>query len=170
MSRKKTIAKLVSMIVAGAYSLSANGASAAAGPPDGDRSKFPDITSNDVWSTIERINRDNPTAAMRIQIAQVAGQSELAAAIVQSVSGCTGAAADCVKQAIAEVGGLTTRNLVSLAELTAALEAVGIPPAIVAAALDAYSTEVAAAVVAGVIPEQFAATTLAEEAAGSLYE
>ena len=106
---------------------------------------------------------------MRIQIAQAAGQSELVAAIVEGVSGCTTSVEECVSAAIVQLGGLTTRNLVSLAELAAGLEAVGVLPAIIAQALDAYSTEVSLAVLAGRISEEFAALTLAEEAFGALY-
>ena len=169
MNRKKTIAKLVSMIVVGAHALAANGASAASGPAPADLPKYPDSKVDDVFSTIERINRDNPTAIMRIQIAQVAGESELISAIVQAVNSCTTSTSDCVAAAIVKIG-LNTRNLVSLAELSAALEAVNIAPEVVAEALDTYSSKVAEAVVAGSIPEQAATTTLAEEASGALYQ
>jgi hypothetical protein len=58
--------------------------------------------------------------------------------------------------------------LISLAELSSALEALGVSSSTIADALDAYSTEVAAAVSSGAIPEQFAAITLAG-GSGSLY-
>jgi hypothetical protein len=167
MNRTKAIGKLVSIIVAGAHALSVNGASAATGSVD--VPDQPGVTVDSVLSTIERINRNNPTAATRIEIALVAGQSELVSAIVQAVRTCVGDLHACVQVAIARIGGLTNRNLVSLADLSAALEALGISPAIVAEALDAYSTEVAAAVTAGVISEQFAALTLAGGTSGSLY-
>jgi hypothetical protein len=167
MNRTKAIGKLVSMIVAGAHALSAAGASAATGPAQNVPDQ-PGMTVDSVLSTIDRINRGNPTAATRIEIALVAGQSELIAAIVQEVRTCTGDLQACVHRAIVRAGGLSTRNLISLAELSSALEALGVSSSTIADALDAYSTEVAAAVSSGAIPEQFAAITLAG-GSGSLY-
>lgn len=170
MNRTKAIGKLVSMIVAGTHALSVSSASSATGPIKMS-AKHPDLTAQDVLSTIDRINRYNPNAAMRIEVALVADQSELVAAIAQAVPTCSASqsAASCVKLAIERLGGLTMRNLVSLAELSAALSAIGVPPNLVSEALDAYSTAVVDAVRAGSISEQFAAATLAGGTEGSLY-
>ncbi len=151
-----------------AHALSVNGASAASAPVD----RLPNQSSVNVDSvmlTIDRLNRNNPAAAMRIEVALLAGQSELVAAIVQAVRTCVGDVSTCIHTSIVRAGGLSNRNLVSLAELAAALEAIGVSPEMIAAALDAYSTEVAMAVTAGIISEQFAALTLAGGSSDSLY-
>ncbi len=155
----KAITKLLSMIIAGAQSLS--GGNATANPDVGDNP--PTSGASDVWATIERISQtSSPNAIIRVALAQEAGQSELIAALVQGLRTCTGDVGDCVNATIARVGGLSTRNLVSLEALTKALEAVGVPAATISEALDAYSTAVADAVTGGTIPEQYAAATLAD--------
>lgn len=169
MNRTKAIGKLVSMIVAGTHALSvAHGASAAVQPTN--TIDAPRLSTDDVMAIIENINRHNPGAAMRIEVAMVAGQSELIAAIAQGVRTCDpGAITSCVQVAIKGVGGLTTRNLVALTDLSAALAAVGVADEVVSVALDAYSTAVVAAVNSGTVPEEYAATTLTGGAQDSLY-
>jgi hypothetical protein len=161
--KSRAITKLVSMIVAGAHALATGQAQATVGTPT-------PMESGELWSTIARIAQANPTAAVRIQLASVAGKTELTAALVQGLVTCSlPAVASCVKVAIARVGGLSRDNLVSLEALANALEAVGIASPMISRALDAYAAAVAEAVIRGLIPERFAALALADGAAGSLY-
>jgi len=160
------IGKLISLITAGAYAMSTGAPASAATKPDIE--ELPVTENFDLWSTVQRISQD-PSMALRIELAQQAGQSELAAAIVQSVRTCAGAVEDCVRQAITNAGELSPTNLISLASLSQALEAIGISSDTISEALDAYSTVVAEAVIEGRLSEQFAAITLSDEATGSLY-
>ena len=169
MNKTKAIGKLLSMIVAGTHALSvAHGSSAVAQTMD--TAGAPRLSADDVMAIIENMNRDSPGAALRIEVAAVAGQSELVAAIAQGVRTCDpGSIQSCVQAAIERIGGLTTRNLVPLTDLSAALTAVGVADDVVSVALDAYSTAVVAAVTSGAVPEEYAAATLTGGTQDSLY-
>jgi hypothetical protein len=104
-------------------------------------------------------------------VAQEAGQSELIAAIVQAAASAASPAdvQAAVEAAILRLGGLNARNVMSLAELLAALQALGLSESVITATLNAYSTLVAEAVAAGIISPQLAAAVLTGGVPQKLY-
>lgn len=165
---KPSLRALVGAVIAAAVSLNAP-AKAVQNMPIDDTT--PGTTTNGVWSTIDRLNQNNPSAFLRIKVAQEAGQSELLAAIVQAAASAASPAdvQAAVEAAILRIGGLNARNVMSLADLLAALEALGLSDAVITAALNAYSIQVAEAVAAGIISPQLAAAVLTGAAQQNLY-
>ena len=165
---KPSLKALVGAVIAAAVSLNAPAKAVQHMPID---DSIPGRTTSDVWSTIDRLNQNNPGAFLRIKVAQEAGQSELIAAIVQAAASAASPAdvQAAVEAAIFRMGGLNARNVISLADLLAALEALGLSDAVITAALNAYSTQVAEAVAAGIISPQLAAAVLTGGAQQNLY-
>lgn len=165
---KKPIRTLVTAVVATAYGLTNLTGAQAVPPPNpspDDQDRF-----SDVLQTINRISSDNPTAYLRVQVAQDAGQSQLTAALVQAVSRADSPeqVAQIIQDLIASMGGLTNRNVISLEELLAALRAMGISEEIISAAIAAYSVEVAEAVAARTLDPAVTAAIISQTD-GSLY-
>ncbi len=165
---KPSLKALVGAVVAAAVSLNAPAQAVPNMPIDDPNSG---TTTNDVWSTIDRLNQNNPSAFLRIKVAQEAGQSEVISAIVQAAASAASPAdiQAAVEAAILRIGGLNGRNVMSLAELLAALEALGLSESVITATLNAYSTEVAEAVASGVLSPQLAAAVLTGGAEQNLY-
>ncbi len=163
---KKSVRSLVSAVIAAAYGLQAGvpttAAIAATEPVD---------PNPDVWSTIERINANNPNSYLNVSIAREAGRSELVSAIVQAASSATSLddLDAAIQAAILRVGGLNSKNVIPLAELLAALRAMGIPESFITATLNSYSVHVADAVAAGKLSASVAAAIMVEGAAQKLY-
>lgn len=128
-------------------------------------------SASNVWSTIDRLNQDNPSAFLRIKVAQEAGQSELVSAIVQAAASAATPAdvQAAVEAALLRIGGLNARNVVSLADLLAALRALGLPESVITATLNSYSIQVASAVEAGLISPTLAAAVLTGGAEQNIY-
>lgn len=162
----KSVRSLVSAVIAAAYGLHVgvptNVAMAATEPVD---------TNPDVWSTIERINQSNPNSFINVSVAREAGRSELVSAIVQAAS--TAKSVDelttAIEAAILRVGGLSSKNVIPLAELLAAMRAMGISEEFITSTLNTYSVHVADAVATGKLTASVAAAILVEGAAKKLY-
>jgi hypothetical protein len=165
---KPSLKALVGAVIAAAVSLNAPAQAVQNMPIDDTNSG---TTTNDVWSTIDRLNQNNPSAFLRIRVAQEAGQSELVSAIVQAAASAASPAdvQAAVEAAILRIGGLNGRNVMSLAQLLAALEALGLSESVITATLNAYSTEVAEAVANGDLSPQLAAAVLTGDAQEKLY-
>ena len=165
---KPSLKALVGAVIAAAVSLNAPAQAVQNMPIDDPNSG---TTTNDVWSTIDRLNRNNPSAFLRIKVAQEAGQSEVIAAIIQAAASAESPADidAAVKAALLRIGGINGRNVMSLAELLAALEALGLSESVTTATLNAYSSEVADAVETGALSPQLAAAVLSGDAEQNLY-
>lgn len=165
---KSSIRALVSAVIAAAYGLHSGGAVAVQPPTPNDTQDF-DTTQ--VWSTINRINANNPSAYLKVSIAREAGQSELISAIVEAAAGAANPADidAAIEAAMLRIGGLNARNVVSLEELLAALRAMGLSDAAINAAINAYSLQVADAVATGKIKASVAAAVLSQDATKTLY-
>ena len=165
---KPSLKALVGAVIAAAVSLNAPAKAVQNMPID---ETTPGTTTNDVWSTIDRLNQNNPSAFLRIKVAQEAGQSELIAAIVQAAASAESPADidAAVEAALLRIGGINARNVMSLTDLLAALEALGLSDAVITATLNAYSSEVAEAVESGILSPQLAAAVLTGDAQQNLY-
>ena len=165
---KPSLKALVGAVIAAAVSLNAPAQAVQNMPIDDPNSG---TTTNDVWSTIDRLNQNNPSAFLRIKMAQEAGQSEVIAAIIQAAASAESPADidAAVKAALLRIGGINGRNVMSLAELLAALEALGLSESVITATLNAYSSEVADAVETGALSPQLAAAVLSGDAEQNLY-
>lgn len=167
---RRSIRILVAAVVAAAHGITNLAVSQAATPAPEPMPDTQDRLSQ-VLQTINRISGDNPTAYLRVQVAQEAGRSQLTAALVQAISRAQTPqeVAALVQQALSGVGGLTSGNVISLADLLEALRALGLSDDHINAALSAYSVEVAEAVSAGAIDPVVAAAILAQNQDASLY-
>jgi hypothetical protein len=167
---RRSIRILVAAVVAAAHGITNLAVSQAAVPAP---EPMPDTQErlNQVLQTINRISGDNPTAYLRVQVAQEAGRSQLAATLVQAVSRARTPqeVAVLVQQALAGIGGLSTGNVISLAELLEALRAMGLSEDHINAALSAYSVEVAEAAATGAVDPVVAAAIMAQDQDASLY-
>ena len=165
---KPSLKALVGAVIAAAVSLNAPAQAVQNMPIDDPNSG---TTTNDVWSTIDRLNQNNPSAFLRIKVAQEAGQSEVIAAIIQAAASAESPADidAAVKAALSRIGGINGRNVMSLAEMLAALEALGLSESVITATLNAYSSEVADAVETGALSPQLAAAVLSGDAEQNLY-
>ncbi|WP_423066800.1 hypothetical protein [Devosia sp. CN2-171] len=161
----KSVRSLVSAVIAAAYGLNAGVPTAAIAATE------PVDPTPDVWSTIERINANNPNSFLKVSVAREAGRSELVSAIVQAAK--TAASADelnaAIEAAILRVGGLSSKNVIPLAELLAALRAMGISEDFITSTLNTYSVHVADAVATGTLTASVAAAILVEGASQNLY-
>ena len=168
---RKSLRTIVSAVIAAAYGLNGASAPQAAGNPNVPADPSLESQHSDMWATINRINADNPTAFLKVRVAQQAGQSELVAAVVQAAASADSPAdvAAAVEAALLRVGGLNNRNIIALADLLAALNALGLSDAVITATLNAYSIEVAEAVETGAVTATVAAAVLSENAATTLY-
>jgi hypothetical protein len=162
----KSIRVLVSAVIAAAYGLNAGAATPALAV-----TTDPVDNKPDVWGTIDRINANNPNTFLKVSVAREAGRSELISAIVQAAS--TATSADelnaAIEAAILRVGGLNSKNVIPLAELLAALRAMGISEEFVTSTLNTYSVHVADAVANGTLTASVAAAILVEGATQNLY-
>ncbi len=169
-NNSKSIRALVSAVIAAAYGLHG-------GPVQAVQKFDPlidqplDQTRADVWAKIDRINADNPTAYLKVKVAQEAGRSELVAAIVQAAAGAKSVdeVSAAIEAAVLRVGGLNSKNVIPLADLLKALRALGLSEAVITATINAYSIEVADAVAAGTLSSTVAAAILVEGATQNLY-
>ena len=168
---RKSLRTIVSAVIAAAYGLNGASAPQAAGNPNVPADPSLESQHSDMWATINRINADNPTAFLKVRVAQQAGQSELVAAVVQAAASADSPAdvAAAVEAALLRVGGLNNRNSIALADLLAALNALGLSDAVITATLNAYSIEVAEAVETGAVTATVAAAVLSENATTTLY-
>lgn len=161
----KSVRSLVSAVIAAAYGLHAGVPTTALAAQD------PVDPTPDVWSTIERINANNPNSFLKVSVAREAGRSELVSAIVQAAS--TAASIDelnaAIEAAILRVGGLSSKNVIPLAELLAAMRAMGISEEFITSTLNTYSVHVADAVATGKLTANVAAAILVENASQNLY-
>lgn len=163
---KKTVRSLVSAVIAAAYGLNAGipttAAIAATEPVD---------NNPDVWSTIERINASNPSSYINVSVAREAGRSELVSAIVQAASNAKSLDElnSAIEAAILRTGGLNSKNVIPLADLLAALRAMGIPEDFITSTLNTYSVQVGEAVATGKLTASVAAAILVEGANRNLY-
>ena len=166
---RKSIRILVAAVVAAAHGITNLAVGQAAPNPQ----PIPDAQDrlSQVLQTINRISGENPTAYLRVQVAQEAGRSQLASALVQAVSRARTPqeVAALVQAALTGIGGLTSGNVISLADLLEALRAMGLSEQVINAALSAYSVEVAEAVSVGSIDPVVAAAILAQDQNTSLY-
>ena len=164
----KSVRKLLAAVLAAAASL--NGASHVQALPTMPIHD-PHMTNQDVWATIDRLNRHNPTAYLKVSVAREAGRSELIAAIVQAASSAVSAddVAAAVEAAVLRIGGINSRNIMSLADLLKALRALGLPESTIVATLNAYSAQVAEAVESGRVSATLAAAVLTDKSQDKLY-
>lgn len=164
----KSLKSLVGAVIAAAVALNAPAKAVQSMPIDDTTST---MTNADVWSTIDRLNENNPTAFMKVRVAQEAGRSELIAAIVQAASsvGSPDEVAAAIEAALLRIGGINSGNIMSLADLLAALQALGLPESVIVATLNAYSVEVAEAVEAGAVSAVLAAAVLSDNSNDTLY-
>lgn len=168
---RKSLRAIVSAVIAAAYGLNGGSGPQAAGNTNAPPDRSLEGQHSDVWATIDRINADNPTAFLKVRVAQQAGQSELVAAIVQAAASAASPAdvPAAIEAALLRVGGLNNRNIIALADLLAALNALGLPESVITATLNAYSIEVAQAVEAGAVTVTVAAAVLSRNATTNLY-